>query len=376
VYALTQAAKRRAQEESHANARTSRELQDRLGEVAAREKQHDSLLAKLNQAIEVARGQRDALKAAAEQADVLRAERDRLTKKCGDLEQSELEVEEVAKLYLNGQIKLVGEKLTSSNYSSNREKLEKAIERLRKLGIGFSRAEERQIMDDLKSEYEEVVRKQLKKEEQARIKERLRDEQRAEAEYERELARIQNEERAILEAIRQERARSQQEHSAELARLEARLAEAQAKERAVSQAQLTKAGNVYVISNIGSFGEDVFKVGMTRRREPLDRVRELGDASVPFPFDVHMMIWAENAPGLEHALHEGLRRTRLNRVNPRKEFFRCSLDRILQIVEEHHGKVEYVADAEALEYRESLAATDEDLEVIEAAWDDAETALK
>ena len=90
-----------------------------------------------------------------------------------------------------------------------------------------------------------------------------------------------------------------------------KLAEAQASsERAKSMAQLTKAGHVYILSNIGSFGEGIFKVGMTRRLEPQDRVKELGDASVPFPFDVHAMISCENAPGLENALHKELARYR------------------------------------------------------------------
>jgi hypothetical protein len=113
-------------------------------------------------------------------------------------------------------------------------------------------------------------------------------------------------------------------------------------------AQQTKAGNVYVISNVGTFGAGVFKVGMTRRLEPLDRIRELGDASVPFPFDVHMMISCEDAPALECALHRALHKSRINRVNPRKEFFRTDLQLIVDVVQEHHGCVDYAADPEAL----------------------------
>jgi len=147
------------------------------------------------------------------------------------------------------------------------------------------------------------------------------------------------------------------------------LAEAESKERAISQAQLTKAGFVYVISNIGSFSEGVFKIGMTRRLEPLDRVRELGDASVPFPFDVHMMISCQNAPALEIALHRVLVRQQVNRTNPRKEFFRTDIATIVKIVKENHGEVEYVADAEALQYRQSEAMSDEDAEFIEHVFE-------
>ncbi len=111
--------------------------------------------------------------------------------------------------------------------------------------------------------------------------------------------------------------------------LEKQLKEAQKKgERAVSRAQMTKSGVVYVISNIGSFGHGVYKIGMTRRLEPLDRVRELGDASVPFPFDVHAMILSDNAPELEKKLHKFFNERRLNLVNNRKEFFNVSLEDI------------------------------------------------
>ena len=119
-----------------------------------------------------------------------------------------------------------------------------------------------------------------------------------------------------------------------------------------------------MISNIGSFGEAVFKVGMTRRLEPLDRIKELGDASVPFPFDVHMMISCDDAPRLENTLHRALHARRINRVNLRKEFFRVSIDEIRQIVEKHHGEVAYQATPEALEYFESQNMMDEEFEFV------------
>lgn len=111
-------------------------------------------------------------------------------------------------------------------------------------------------------------------------------------------------------------------------------------------AQLTKQGHVYIISNIGSFGEDVFKIGMTRRLEPMDRVKELSGASVPFDFDVHAMISCDDAPALE--------KYRINRINLRKEFFRVKLEKIINEVECHHGQMEYVADPAALQYLQSL----------------------
>jgi len=135
---------------------------------------------------------------------------------------------------------------------------------------------------------------------------------------------------------------------------------------------MTKAGYIYVISNIGSFGENTFKIGMTRRLEPTDRVRELGDASVPFPFDVHMMISCDDAPSLENSLHRLLHKHRLNKIKPRKEFYKTDIETIRKIVLEHHGEVEYVADPEALEYHQSLTMTDEDAEYIEKVYQEAE----
>ena len=116
-----------------------------------------------------------------------------------------------------------------------------------------------------------------------------------------------------------------------------------------------RAGYVYVISNVGSFGEGVYKIGMTRRLEPMERVYELGDASVPFMFDVHAMIFSDDAPQLEAALHQAFANRRVNRVNTRREYFRVSLDEIKEVVRQNHDKtVEFFDTAPAQQYRESL----------------------
>jgi hypothetical protein len=120
-------------------------------------------------------------------------------------------------------------------------------------------------------------------------------------------------------------------------------------------AQQTKQGHVYVISNVGSFGENVYKIGQTRRLDPSDRVRELGDASVPFPFDIHAMVHSEDAPGLEHAIHQEFLDRQLNKVNKRKEFFRIDLASIRRVVEAMGLNAEWTLTAAATQYRESLA---------------------
>ena len=118
--------------------------------------------------------------------------------------------------------------------------------------------------------------------------------------------------------------------------------------------KLTKSGHVYIVSNIGSFGENVYKIGLTRRLDPQDRIRELGDASVPFPFDVHAMVYSEDAPNLEQTLHRAFDNRRVNLVNMRKEFFTVSLSEVEQATQDH-GTLEFTLAAEAEEYRKTLA---------------------
>jgi len=120
-------------------------------------------------------------------------------------------------------------------------------------------------------------------------------------------------------------------------------------------AQQTKRGHVYVISNIGSFGENVYKIGITRRLEPSDRVKELGDASVPFKFDTHAMIFSEEAPTLEKELHKVFTDKKVNILNYRKEFFNVTLEEIEAKIKEIGIEAEFTKLPEAEEYRETLA---------------------
>lgn len=116
-----------------------------------------------------------------------------------------------------------------------------------------------------------------------------------------------------------------------------------------------KAGYVYIISNIGAFGQDVYKIGMTRRLEPMERIEELGDASVPFNFDVHALIFTEDAPALENALHTAFEAQKINKINRRREFFRVNLDEIKSVVRKNFDKtVEWIDVPEAEQYRQSI----------------------
>lgn len=281
--------------------------------------------------------------------------------------------DELAARYLADVEKWLAKTISSNNYTSCRQKLTDVIEWCREIGANVPKAEEDRLLTKLKADFEEEVRIALQKEEQARIKAEIREQQAREREIEKELQQLERERAAVQAALAKALRDAGNQHNEEVQRLQARLAEAEARGvRAKAMAELTKAGNIYVISNIGTMGEGVYKVGMTRRLEPLDRVSELGDASVPFPFDVHLMIACDDAPKLENALHKALQKHRVNRVNLRKEYFRVDLDRIVDLVKQQHGEVVYKADPEALEYRQSLTMSDDDERVIEEAFERAE----
>jgi multidrug efflux pump subunit AcrA (membrane-fusion protein) len=204
--------------------------------------------------------------------------------------------------------------------------------------------------------------KRIDQEEQRQIKAQMREEAKVQREAEKIRRQAEKEERMVRKAMAQAEKRlaaaADQERLAleeEIAKLKDQLLEAEAKgERAISMAQQTKQGHIYIISNPGSFGEEVIKIGMTRRLEPMDRVKELGDASVPFMFDVHAIIHSDDAPSLENELHQCFHNTRVNKVNIRKEFFRAPLTKIKGRVTELGYEAHWTMKAEALEYRESL----------------------
>ncbi len=201
------------------------------------------------------------------------------------------------------------------------------------------------------------------REEQRALQEQIREEEKSRREYERAIQEAAREEAAIKQAMDRARAEAQHANSAELAKFEAelaeltqRLADAEANgQRALSMAQQTRSGNVYIISNVGSFGDGVVKIGMTRRLIPDDRIKELGDASVPFGFDIHAMIKSNDAPALERMLHQAFDDFRINKVNYRKEFFRVPLDLLRTYTAEKGLEAMFTMTAAAREFRETLA---------------------
>jgi len=271
----------------------------------------------------------------------------------------------------NGECDASIAKVTYKNIAALEQRIWKAKERIDRLNA-VNRCELMQSYVQLKIEelrlfHEYAMKKEEERQEQRELKEQIREEKRAQQELERMRKQAEDEEARYAAALAKAREESQRATGAKQARmaqkiaeLEARLLEAHTnKERAISQAQLTRSGHVYVISNVGSFGEGVYKIGMTRRLEPMDRVKELGDASVPFAFDVHALIRSHDAPTLERDLHRRFAERRVNRVNMRKEFFQVSLHEIGAAVTELHGEIELTKLAEAPEYRQSLALREE-----------------
>ena len=268
----------------------------------------------------------------------------------------------------NGRVDAILSRTRHDNYGTLKQELRDAFALVNLNGLVFHDA--RILPAYLDARLAElkwaVIVQELKhkeREEQREMQAQIREEEKARRDYERAIQEAAREEATIKRAIAQARAEAEHVNAEERARLEAelsnlgdRLAEAEAKgQRALSMAQQTRAGNVYVISNVGSFGEDVLKIGMTRRLVPEDRVRELGDASVPFAFDVHAMIRSDDAPTLERTLHRAFEDSRINKVNFRKEFHRIPLERIRALAIEQGLDITFTMSAAAREFRESLA---------------------
>ena len=223
--------------------------------------------------------------------------------------------------------------------------------------------------DYLKSVYNYIEAKYLVVQKQ----EEEREEREAQREYERAIKKalkdeekaqeaLEQKKREIAEAQTQEKIQKLQE---QIQGLEKALVEArELRERAMSMAQQTKIGYVYVISNIGSFGKDVYKIGMTRRLDPMERVLELSNASVPFPFDVHTFIYSEDAPSLEADLHRRFDAKKVNSINYRKEYFHVTLDEIKAALKEKGVDAQFVDEPDAFQYRESRLKNRNDLSTI------------
>lgn len=267
----------------------------------------------------------------------------------------------------NGECNSLIVKVKWNNISQMKERIKKSFEAINKLGKSSTISIENDYLElklkELTLEHEFQLKKQREKEELREIQAQIREEEKAKREFEKAKKEAEKEEKdyqTALDKARKEIAavtgEKQNKLQAHIEQLEKELKEAQEKkERAISMAQQTKRGHVYVISNIGSFGESIYKIGMTRRLEPTDRVKELGDASVPFKFDIHAMIYSDEAPTLEKELHRAFDDKKVNMMNYRKEFFNVSLEEIENQIKKTGIEAEFTKFPEAPEYRETLA---------------------
>lgn len=213
----------------------------------------------------------------------------------------------------------------------------------------------------VRTEYEYYVRKEQARAEQQAIREQMRQEAEERKLLEQQQKQVEKEEskyQSEIENIQQQIAKCENDEKAaslqkQIAELEAQLNAVAEKKEAIISRQNGQAGYVYIISNLGSFGENTFKVGMTRRLDPMERVKELGDASVPFSFDVHSFIFSDNAATLETELHHRLDEKRKNKINLRKEFFDVSIDELERLVQEINPAAEFTRTMLATEFRQS-----------------------
>ena len=221
------------------------------------------------------------------------------------------------------------------------------------------------FINAIKIEYNYYVKKEQAKQEQLAIREQMRQEAEERKALEAERKKIAAEESKYeteIEKIREKMLVAAEEEKrvmeARILELQAQLSDVIVKKENIINLQNGKAGNIYIISNLGAFGEKVFKIGMTRRLNPQERVDELGDASVPFKFDVHSFIFSDDAVSLETALHNRLSSQRVNKVNMRKEFFYSTIDELESLVSEIAPTAEFTKTMLAEEFRQSLS-TDE-----------------
>lgn len=236
------------------------------------------------------------------------------------------------------------------------------------MGIAISSTYFRLKVEELQLALEYQIKRQEEKEEQKEARARLREASKLQKEIEEQRKKVEKEQthyqKALIDTIEQLK-NADESHRDDLlskkSELEKQLNEIEKTIKDIDYREANeRAGYVYVISNIGSFGKDIYKIGMTRRLEPKERVDELGDASVPFNFDIHAMIFSDDAPSLESALHKAFSEKKVNMVNQRREFFNVTLDEIKNVIKQNFDKtVEFYDVPEAEQYRISQKIKEE-----------------
>lgn len=277
----------------------------------------------------------------------------------------------------NDECDMLISKVKFNNIAAFIEKIRKSYDALNRMNtksaVSISHEYLELKIQELQLAYEYAVKKHEEKEEQRRIREQMREEARLQKEIEEARKDIEKEQKHYINALI--KLNKQLDSCDELekevllekkAEIEKHLSDLDSAIKDIDYREANKrAGYVYIISNIGSFGENIYKIGMTRRLDPMERVDELGDASVPFKFDVHAMIFSDDAPTLETALHHAFENKKVNMINGRREFFNVTLEEIEEVVKLNYDKtVEFIKIPQAEQYRESQKII-EQLNIIE-----------
>lgn len=268
----------------------------------------------------------------------------------------------------NAEASSIIENITVKNVDTSRSKIQRAFEAINKIfavdGVQISPEYLESKYEELSMVYAYMLKLDEEAEQRKAIREQMVEEEKVRREIEQAKKKIEKEEAQFTNEINKlmsymSKSKDEVErklYADKISEIQDKLKDIESsKENVLQREQNTRAGFVYIISNIGAFGEGVFKIGMTRRLEPMDRISELSSASVPFPFDVHALIFSDDAPGLENILHQHFDKVRVNKVNPRKEFFKIDLEEIKRVVlENHNATVKFVDIPDATEYRETL----------------------
>lgn len=268
----------------------------------------------------------------------------------------------------NAECSAILDNVTVKNVDKSRAKIQRAFETVNKMfasdGVAITQAYLASRLEELSMIYACLLKIEEEKEQRRAIRQQMVEEEKvrreieaAKKKLEKEVTQFSNEIKKLMSYMQKTKDNIERKlYIDKITELQNKLQALEGEQENVLQReQNTRAGFVYIISNIGSFGEHIFKIGMTRRLEPMDRIAELSSASVPFPFDVHAMIFSEDAPALETTLHRYFDAQRVNRVNPRKEFFKIDLAEIEKVVRQNHNAtVKFVDIPDAIEYRETL----------------------
>ena len=273
------------------------------------------------------------------------------------------DVSKLGIVHLNNFAKTQFKNINQTNVENQKLKFDKEFEKINKILSNLNVQISNELFNTILDSFECVLNMKMQKEEDkenARLeREKIREEEKLKAEVNKQMAKIDTEVEKynlrILE-IKQKSAKNDDDKNKEIAELKAKIASLENDTEVLeSRLKRTGSGYVYIISNIGSFGEGIYKIGVTRRLEPEIRIRELSSASVPFIFDKHALIWSEKAFTLESQLHKAFNNRRVNKINRRKEFFRTTLEDIkVEVNKITDASVKWITEPEAIQYRLTL----------------------